>query len=94
MIINRYFAETLITGPGIPRTAANDTTIHNTLMVVFTILGALSFLLMVIAGFRYVLSAGDPQKMAVARNMILYTAIGLVLSLSAAAIVNYVLNSA
>jgi uncharacterized membrane protein YidH (DUF202 family) len=88
-----YFAANLIDGGSVPNTAANSTTTHNMLMIAFTILGAVAFLLMVIAGFRYIISQGDPQKMATARNQILYTGIGLVIALSAVAIVNYFIGA-
>jgi len=51
-------------------------------------------LLFVIAGFRYVMAQGDPQRVASAKNQLIYTAIGLVLAGSAAAIVNFVLSRA
>jgi len=40
----------------------------------------------------FALSSGDAQKAAKARNTVLYAVIGLVVSLFAAAIVNFVFN--
>ncbi|HEX5395336.1 MAG TPA: hypothetical protein VFW52_03245 [Candidatus Saccharimonadales bacterium] len=75
-----------------PQTPANDDTLKVILTIVFMAIGAIAFLLMVIAGLRYVLAQGDPQKIATAKNQIIYTAIGLILAASAAAIVNFVIG--
>jgi hypothetical protein len=78
----------------LPEVAANQETLTKILFIVFSIIGALAFLLFVIAGFRYVMAQGDPQRVASAKNQLIYTAIGLVLAGSAAAIVNFVLSRA
>jgi hypothetical protein len=78
----------------LPQTPADDNTLTTILTIVFTIIGGIAFLLMVIAGLRYVLAQGDPQKVTTAKNQILYTAIGLILAISAAAIVNFVIGQA
>lgn len=71
-----------------------QTTIVNVLNVVFGTLGAIAVLIIVIAGFQYILSSGDPSKTAKAKNTILYALIGLVVALSSGAIVNFVLRKA
>lgn len=88
-----YFAAELIDKSPLPQASADDTRLQTILNILFVTLGALAFLLLVIAGFRYVLAQGDPQKVASAKNMIIYTVVGLVVAASAAAIVNYVLGS-
>lgn len=75
----------------IPKPPADDASLNKILTIIFTIIGGLAFLLMVIAGLRYVMAQGDPQKVASAKNQIIYTAIGLILAVSAAAIVNFVI---
>jgi len=82
------------TASGLPNPARNQTTLNNIFDVVFIILGALAFLFTVIAGFRFVMSRGDPSKIADARRQILYGALGLVLIGAASAIVNFVLDKA
>jgi hypothetical protein len=54
--------------------------------------GAIAVLIITIAGFRYVVSAGDPQSAAKAKNAIIYTLVGLVVALSAFGIVSFVLT--
>lgn len=55
--------------------------------------GVISMFIMTIAGLRFVTSGGDPAKIESARNAIIYSAIGLVVAISAQAIVSLVLNN-
>lgn len=55
--------------------------------------GAVAVLMIVIGGVRYTASNGDQSQVAGAKNTILYAIIGLVVSVSAYAIVNFVLSS-
>ena len=50
-------------------------------------------IMLVYGGLRYILSGGDSKKVTDAKNTILYAIIGLIISLLAFAIVNFVLNS-
>ena len=86
------FADSLLTNPGLPQVPAGDTTITNLISAVFAIIGALALLTIVISGFNYIFSQGDPEKVARAKNTIIYAAIGLVVSASAAVIVKFVLG--
>jgi uncharacterized membrane protein YidH (DUF202 family) len=74
---------------GLPTTQANSNTITNVLSVIFGILGAIALLVIVIAGLRYITSAGEPQKTENAKNTIIYALIGLVVAISAEAIINF-----
>lgn len=67
---------------------------QNVLSVVFGALGVICILIITIAGLQYVLSGGDPQKTAKAKNTILYAVIGLVVAISAFTIVNFVFKKA
>jgi len=60
--------------------------------IAFGIIGAVSILIITIAGVQYILSQGDPQKTAKAKNTILYTVIGMVVAILAASIVSFVLT--
>lgn len=60
--------------------------------MVFVTMGAISILIIVIAGFQYVVSGGDPQKTSRAKDTILYAVIGLVVAISAFTIVTFVLG--
>jgi hypothetical protein len=77
----------------IPNTTPTDTTVESALTLVFGILAALSFLLIVMSGLRLTLSRGNSESIAKAKNNIIYSAVGLVISMLAFAIVRFVLRS-
>lgn len=60
---------------------------------VLLIVGLISVIMLVYGGLRYILSGGDSKKVTDAKNTVLYAIIGLIISLLAFAIVNFVLNS-
>lgn len=53
--------------------------------------GAVAVLMIIIGGFRYTVSNGDQSAITAAKNTILYAVVGLVLSIMANAIINFVL---
>ena len=55
--------------------------------------GIISVIMLIYGGLRYVVSGGDSKKVTDAKNTILYAIIGLIISLLAYAIVNFVLKS-
>lgn len=57
------------------------------------IVGVASVIVIIIAGLLFVLSAGDPQKAAKARQAILYAIIGLVIVALAQVIVRFVIGT-
>ena len=60
--------------------------------VLLTAVGAISIIMIVIGGIMFALSSGDAQKAAKARNTVLYAVVGLIVSIFASAIVNFVFN--
>lgn len=62
-------------------------TIANTLLL---ITGAVSVIMLIVGGFRYVVSGGSESGVKGAKNQILYAIIGLVVTLLAFAIVRFV----
>lgn len=67
--------------------------VKNILNILFMIIGILAVIMIVVGGFRYVLSAGDSSAVTAAKNTILYAVIGLIVALLAFAIVNFVITS-
>lgn len=65
--------------------------IQRTINILLYITGIISIIVVIVGGLRYVLSGGDPKNTAAAKDTILYAVIGLVVSLLAYAIVNFVL---
>lgn len=52
--------------------------------------GVVAVIVLIIAGFMYVTSNGDPGKVKTAKNAILYTVVGIIFVLMAAAITAFV----
>ena len=77
----------------LPHVAGDPSQVPHILQVVFGVVGALALLFIVIAGFRYIISAGDPQDTAKAKNGIIYALVGLALAITAEAIVTWVVGS-
>jgi hypothetical protein len=90
----QYIAQQLVDPKPLPQPGADPDALAHFLTIFFTILGALAFFMLIIAGFRYVISSGEPQKTAEIRRQIIYIVIGLILAISADAIVNFVLKAA
>ena len=63
------------------------------LTAVFTVIGMVAVVMIIIGGVNYATSQGDPAKATKAKNTIMYAVIGLVITLLAIAIVNFVLSS-
>lgn len=63
--------------------------ITNTLL---TAAGIIAVIMIIVGGLMYSLSAGDSKKAGTAKDTILYAVIGLVITLLASAIVNFVLG--
>ena len=59
--------------------------------VVIGVIGFVAVAFIIFGGFQYTTSAGDPGKVKKAKDTILYGIIGLVVSMLAYAIVNFVL---
>lgn len=78
-------------GP-LPHVEAGPSKVQAILTIVFTIIGALSLLMFTIGGLRYVASQGDPQATAKAKGTLIYAIVGLIVSISAVAIVTFVIG--
>jgi hypothetical protein len=76
-------------GSTLPHTSATNLT--DIINIVLSIMGALAFLMIVIAGMRYVTNGGNADTVASARRQILFSVAGLIVIALAAAIVNTVL---
>lgn len=66
------------------------TPIVNTLLF---ILGAISVIMIIVAGIRYTTSGGDASSVTAAKNTLLYAIIGLIVAILAFAIVNFVVTA-
>ncbi len=68
------------------------TTIKIVVNVLLFVIGVISVIMIIVGGFRYVTSAGNPSAVTGAKNTIIFAVIGLVIAFLAFAIVNWVLT--
>jgi hypothetical protein len=89
-----YFAQILDPNEaGLPQTPANQDTLDTIMTQIYIAIGAIGLILIMIAGLRYITSQGDPSKITQAKNMVLYTLIGVIIAALAASIVTFVLQA-
>jgi hypothetical protein len=69
-----------------------DTSVGDVIGIAFAALGSIAFIIIVVSGMKFVLSRGNPDAVAKARNTIIYAAIGLVISMLSFAIVRFVVR--
>lgn len=67
--------------------------IQGILTAVFSIIGIVSVIMIILGGISYATSQGDPGKVKKGKDTILYGIIGLIVALLAFAIVNFVLGA-
>lgn len=65
------------------------TRISNTILL---IVGIIAVLMLIIGGFQYIASAGNPESVGKAKSTILYAVIGILVTLLAYALVQYVIS--
>ena len=59
--------------------------------VVLSLVGVIAVIVIVVAGQRIVTSAGDPSKLKMAKDMLTWGIVGVIVALMAYAIVNFVI---
>lgn len=59
----------------------------NIITAVAGLVGAISVIMIIVAGIMYLLSAGSPEKMTKAKTALIYAIVGLAIAISAGAIV-------
>ncbi len=88
------FNDPLICGtPHEDEEAELKTRVRNVLNVVYLWIGIIAVIVMVIGGIRYMTSQGEPDRIKGAKNTIMYALIGLIVTLAAFAITNFVLGA-
>lgn len=93
MICLRLLAQTISPNEvKLPNSDVTASTFETILQIVFGVAGAIALIVIVLAGFKYVLSRGNAQETAKAKNAILYAVIGLVVSLLSFTIVSFVIT--
>jgi hypothetical protein len=65
----------------------------NITKILLYLIGSISIIMIIIGGLRFVLANGDSKQAGEARNTILYAVIGIVVAISALAIVTFVTSN-
>lgn len=91
-LIMQFIAQVSVNPSGLPRAQVTGNTVQSTLQIVFGFAGAIALLVIALAGLRFVLSQGDPQKTSQARNAIIYAVVGLIVAMLAFTIVTFVVG--
>jgi hypothetical protein len=90
--LTNYLASVTV-NHNLPVVQLEGNTIPQALTIVFGIAGGAAFIIVAYAGFMYATSQGDPEKLAKAKNAIIYALIGLVVTLMAYTITAFVLGA-
>jgi hypothetical protein len=77
---------------GLPKVTTSDSNVRNALQITFGVIGAIAVIIIILAALRYVTARGNPQEAASARQTIIFALVGLVIAVSAEAIVTFVLK--
>lgn len=78
--------------PSLPDTDPNTDTVKNVLKFGFRLAGAIALLVIIISGFRYVLSRGDANNIKKSKEAIFYAIAGLVIAMSGYGIVTFIFS--
>jgi len=80
-------------GAGMPTSLFGSTGVITLIVnVLLFIVGALSVVMIMVGGLRYVISGGNSSSVTAAKNTIMYAIIGLIVAFLGYAIINFVLN--
>lgn len=96
MTVSNYFLQQLAAkiaagDVGVQNVSAN-TILANTLSIVYFLVGAISVIVIIVAGIMYTISSGDTGKVTKAKNMLTYAIVGLIVVFFAFIITNYVIG--
>lgn len=88
--VNCYSNTTCNTG--LPTVAANQANLAIAMQLVFGIIGAVAVIVIIIGALSMVTAQGEPQKVAKARQTVIFAVVGLAVAVSAEAIVTFTLG--
>ena len=69
-----------------------DGILSKAITILDIVIGAVAVVMIIVGGFKFVLSGGDSNQTNSARNTVLYAVIGIVIAVSGQVIVKFVLN--
>lgn len=72
--------------------ATSSDPVKTVIQIVFGLLGAVAVVYVIIGGLGLITSNGNPQSLSKARNTIIFAAVGLLVAISAEAVVSFVVK--
>ena len=83
-------------GTGVPTNFANGDSSIITRMINYLLyaIGVISVVMLILGGFKYVVSGGDSSKVTSSKNTILYAIVGLLIAIFAYPIIKFVIDIA
>lgn len=79
---------------GLPKVAANQNSLTVAMQLVFGIIGAIAVITIIVGALSMISAQGDPQKVAKARQTVIFAVVGLAIAISAEAIVTFTIGHA
>lgn len=76
---------------GVP-TIDDSVLLRDILNLTYYVAGAIAVIVIISAGIFYVISSGDPGRVTKAKNLLLYSVVGLIIVMSAFVITNFVIG--
>ena len=73
-------------------TGSADSLLTNGLNLVYFLAGAIAVIVIIVAGIMYVTSSGDAGRLTKAKNLLIYSIVGLVVVLIAFVVTNFVIG--
>ncbi|MET0779276.1 MAG: hypothetical protein ABWY71_00420 [Candidatus Saccharimonadales bacterium] len=77
---------------GLPTVQAGQNSLTVAMQITFGIIGGVAVVIIMIAAMSMIAAQGEPQKIAKARQTVIFAAVGLAIAVSAEAIVTFVIG--
>lgn len=77
---------------GAPRIEANNNTLQDVLGLIYFVAGIVCVIMIVFGGVRYVMSQGEASGVVTAKNTVMYSLVGLLVVLVAAAVTQFIFD--
>jgi hypothetical protein len=77
----------------LPQGQVTTSLVTRVMQFIFALAGAIAMLVIVISGFRYSISRGDPGAIKTAKESIIYAIIGMIIAISGYGIVTFVFGN-
>ncbi|HET9850409.1 MAG TPA: TrbC/VirB2 family protein [Candidatus Saccharimonadales bacterium] len=91
-----YFLAQLVSPHSLPKVGGSggpgSDTLQTILDIIFTLVGAIAMLMVVIAGFRYIRAGSNDTIISESKRQLAHALVGVIVAASAVAIVNFVLD--